>query len=75
MAASEVAFLQAEGVLRGWNMGGGTAQSYYEQGVTLSMEQNTCSVGQLFELMQRATRLRLLILYVLVTIFLPVLQT
>lgn len=31
--ASEVYFLRAEGALRGWNMGGGTAQSYYEKGL------------------------------------------
>lgn len=38
MAASEVAFLRAEGALRGWNMGG-TAQELYEQGVRLSFEE------------------------------------
>jgi hypothetical protein len=36
MEASESFFLRAEGALRGWNMGGGTAQSFYEQGVTLA---------------------------------------
>jgi hypothetical protein len=36
MVASESYFLRAEGVLRGWNMGGGSAQSYYEAGVTLA---------------------------------------
>ena len=36
MVASESFFLKAEGALRGWNMGGGTAQSFYEQGVTLA---------------------------------------
>lgn len=35
--ASEVAFLRAEGALRGWSMGG-DAQSFYEQGVLLSFE-------------------------------------
>lgn len=45
MTAAETAFNRAEGVLRGWNMGGGTAQSYYEQGVTLSMEEQGVPVG------------------------------
>jgi hypothetical protein len=36
--AAETAFLRAEGALKGWNMGG-TAQSFYEQGITLSMSQ------------------------------------
>ena len=39
MAAAEAYFLRAEGVLLGWNMGGGTAKSYYEQGITASMNQ------------------------------------
>lgn len=39
MNAAEVAFLKAEGALRGWNMGGGTAQSFYEEGIRLSFEQ------------------------------------
>ncbi|EGC19535.1 RagB/SusD family nutrient uptake outer membrane protein [Prevotella multiformis] len=39
LTASEMAFCKAEGVLRGWDMGGGTAKAYYEQGVTLSFEQ------------------------------------
>jgi len=38
-AASESYFLRAEGALRGWNMGGGSAQSYYEQGVALSFQE------------------------------------
>ena len=38
MNAAEVAFLRAEGALRGWNMGG-TAKQFYEQGVSLSFEQ------------------------------------
>lgn len=36
--AAEVAFLKAEGALRGWNMGG-TARDFYEQGVRLSFDQ------------------------------------
>lgn len=42
MCAAEVAFLKAEGALRGWNMGG-TAQSFYEQGIRLSFEQSGAS--------------------------------
>jgi hypothetical protein len=38
MNAAEVMFLRAEGALRGWNMGG-TAQEFYEKGVTTSFEQ------------------------------------
>lgn len=38
MNAAEVAFLRAEGALRGWNMGG-TAESFYNNGVNLSFEQ------------------------------------
>ncbi len=39
MYAAEAAFLKAEGALKGWNMGGGTAREYYEQGVRLSFEE------------------------------------
>ena len=35
--AAEVAFLRAEGALRGWNMGG-TAKTFYELGVALSFD-------------------------------------
>jgi len=38
MFASESYFLRAEGALRGWNMGG-TAQSFYEAGITLSFQE------------------------------------
>lgn len=37
--AAETHFLKAEGALRGWNMGG-TAQSFYESGITTSFAQN-----------------------------------
>ena len=37
--ASEVYFLRAEGALIGWNMGGGTAQSFYEEGVRASFDE------------------------------------
>ena len=39
MAAAEAYFLRAEGVLLGWNMGGGTAKDYYEAGIRESMKQ------------------------------------
>jgi len=39
MAAAEAYFLRAEGVLNGWNMGGGSAKEYYEKGIELSMQQ------------------------------------
>ena len=38
MNAAEVAFLRAEGALIGWDMGG-TAQSFYEEGIKLSFEE------------------------------------
>jgi len=38
MTAAEVAFLRAEGALRGWNMGG-TAKDFYNQGINLSLSQ------------------------------------
>lgn len=41
--AAETQFLKAEGVLRGWNMGGGTAQEFYENGVALAFEQAKAS--------------------------------
>jgi hypothetical protein len=44
MFASESFFLRAEGALRGWNMGGGTAQSFYEAGVTLAFQERGLSV-------------------------------
>jgi hypothetical protein len=39
MTASESYFLKAEGALRGWNMGTGGAQTFYEQGITLSFQE------------------------------------
>lgn len=39
MNAAEVAFLCAEGALKGWNMAGKSAKDYYEKGVKLSFEQ------------------------------------
>lgn len=39
---AESFFLKAEGALRGWNMGG-TAQSFYEQGIKASMANNGVS--------------------------------
>jgi hypothetical protein len=39
MTAAESYFLRAEGALRGWNMGG-TAQNFYNQGITMSFMEN-----------------------------------
>ena len=39
LTASEVAFLKAEAALIGWNVGGATAKSLYEEGVRLSFAQ------------------------------------
>ncbi|MCE7044522.1 SusD/RagB family nutrient-binding outer membrane lipoprotein [Dyadobacter sp. CY312] len=39
MATAEAFFLKAEGALNGWNMGTGTARSFYEKGIELSMQQ------------------------------------
>lgn len=39
MFSAETHFLKAEGAWRNWNMGGGSAQSYYEKGITVSMQQ------------------------------------
>lgn len=38
MNAAETAFLKAEGALRGWEMGG-TAEEFYNNGITLSFDQ------------------------------------
>ncbi len=39
LRAAEVYFLRAEGAMIGWNMGGGTAKSYYEAGINASLEE------------------------------------
>lgn len=39
MATAEADFLKAEGTLLGWNMGGGTAKTHYENGIRNSMLQ------------------------------------
>ncbi len=39
MFSAETHFLKAEGAWRGWNVGGGSAQSHYEKGITVSMQQ------------------------------------
>ncbi len=43
LTASEVAFLRAEGALRGWNMGG-TAVSFYNSGISLSLAQHVPTI-------------------------------
>jgi hypothetical protein len=39
VCTAEAYFLRAEGVMNGWNMGGGTAQQYYEAGIRNSWAQ------------------------------------
>ena len=42
---AESYFLRAEGALKGWNMGTGTAQSFYEAGIRASLKLNGASEG------------------------------
>lgn len=45
--AAETAFLKAEAALRGWIPGGDTqSKSFYEEGISLSMEQHGVSIGE-----------------------------
>lgn len=44
LTASEVAFLRAEGALKGWNMGG-NAETFYTQGIELSMNMHQVNIG------------------------------
>ena len=48
LTAAEVAFLRAEGALRGWNMGG-TAAGFYNSGIALSITQHVpgATTGQI----------------------------
>ena len=39
MKVAESYFLRAEGVIRGWNMGGKTAQYFYEEGIKVSFNE------------------------------------
>lgn len=39
MCTAEAYFLRAEGVLKDWNMGGGSAKDYYEEGIRQSFAQ------------------------------------
>ncbi|OUL63743.1 RagB/SusD family nutrient uptake outer membrane protein [Flavobacterium sp. AJR] len=43
--AAEASFLKAEGAIKGWDMGGGTAQSFYEDGISLSFAQNGAGIA------------------------------
>jgi hypothetical protein len=43
--AAETYFLKAEATLRGWISGSGTAQSLYEDGIKMSMEQRGVQLG------------------------------
>lgn len=40
LRAAEAYFLKAEGALEGWNMGGGSVQSFYDSGIEASMAEN-----------------------------------
>ncbi len=44
LKVTEVLFIQAEGALRGWNMGG-SAQGFYEDGIRKSLEQHGLEEG------------------------------
>lgn len=46
MKAAEGYFLRAEGILRGWNMGGGTAQQWYEDGIRTSIKNEAAYKGE-----------------------------
>jgi hypothetical protein len=48
MNAAEVAFLKAEGALRGWNMGGGTAENLYNEGIKLSFDEHGTSGAETY---------------------------
>lgn len=56
MRPSEVYFLRAEGAMRGWNMGGGSAESYYNAGITSSFEENGLSASDASSYLQNASR-------------------
>lgn len=45
MKAAEGYFLRAEGILRGWNMGGGTAKQWYEDGIRTSIKNEVAYKG------------------------------
>lgn len=45
ITASEVAFLKAEGALKGWNMGGETAEALYRRGIEFSFGQHGVAIG------------------------------
>lgn len=45
MSSAEPYFLLAEAALRGWNTGGGTAKSYYEEGVKASFNEWGVTLG------------------------------
>lgn len=55
MNAAEVAFLKAEGALRGWNMGG-TAESLYDLAITLSFTEKGLSAADATNYVSNSTR-------------------
>jgi len=57
MTAAESHFLRAEAALRGWNMGG-TAQAFYEAGITASFNENEVSGADTYKANSTATPAR-----------------
>lgn len=45
LTVAEMKFAQAEAKLRGWNVGGGTAQSYYEEGIRSFFDRENTFTG------------------------------
>lgn len=56
MSAAEVAFLKAEGALRGWNMGG-TPKDLYNQGIALSLVERVAASPAQITAYQNSTSL------------------
>lgn len=57
LKVNEVLFLQAEGALRGWNMGG-TAQQFYESGIKHSFDENGMSGYDEYVSQEKVTNVR-----------------
>src|SRR5690606_33898480 len=49
MTAAEVYLLRAEGALRGWNMGDGSAEEFYNQGIQQSLKYWTNSSEEIIQ--------------------------
>lgn len=46
LSTAETYFLRAEGALRGWDMGGGTAQEYYNEGIRASLSEDRVNASE-----------------------------